>query len=124
MSFLQTLSLILIAILCNTSASLLLKKGASSLVFAKLELGPILSTFIQAALNPFIILGITFFASSFLLWVVVASKVEISYAAPFMSLTYVLIAILSKIFFGENVTSARILGIFIIILGVYFVSRS
>ncbi|MBC2425350.1 SMR family transporter, partial [Clostridium beijerinckii] len=61
---------------------------------------------------------------SFLLWIKVLSKVELSYAYPMVSLGYVLVMLFSYFIFKENITPLRILGIAFIILGVILVARS
>lgn len=68
--------------------------------------------------------GIISYGVSFLLWIKVLSKVELSYAYPMVSLGYVLVMIFSYFFFKENVTPIRILGVAFIMIGVILVARS
>ncbi|NEZ46107.1 transporter [Clostridium niameyense] len=71
-----------------------------------------------------VMLGIISYGISFLLWIKVLSKVELSYAYPMVSLGYVLVMIFSYFLFKENITPLRILGIACIILGVILVAKS
>ncbi len=68
--------------------------------------------------------GIISYGFSFLLWIKVLSKVELSYAYPMVSLGYVLIMIFSYFFFKENITPIRIVGVALIMIGVVLVARS
>jgi len=52
------------------------------------------------------------------------SRVDISFAYPFLSVSYVLVLIASYFWFGESINTARIAGIGLICLGTVFVARS
>ncbi|GAB3052954.1 EamA family transporter [Virgibacillus ainsalahensis] len=73
---------------------------------------------IQLLLNPWILSG--FFAAflAALSWMAAMSKFDISYAYPFMSLSFVLVFILSAVLFGEPVSTQKIIGFSLIILGI------
>ncbi|MDB5263204.1 MAG: hypothetical protein JWQ14_2485 [Adhaeribacter sp.] len=69
-------------------------------------------------LDPFIITG---FGSAFiasLFWMAAMTKFEISFAYPFMSLSFVLVLLLSTLLLGEMVTPGKIIGLIIIIAGI------
>ncbi|MBP1970692.1 multidrug transporter EmrE-like cation transporter [Virgibacillus natechei] len=72
----------------------------------------------QLLLNPWILSG--FFAAflAALSWMAAMTKFNISYAYPFMSLSFVLVFILSAVFFGEQVSTQQIVGFSLIILGI------
>jgi len=57
-----------------------------------------------------------FLASIF--WMATLSKFEISYAYPFMALNFLLIFLLSMLFFHESINIYKIIGLFFIIIGV------
>lgn len=74
--------------------------------------------------DPFIFSG---FASAFIasfFWMVAMTKFELSYAYPFMSGAFVLVFILSVIFFNEVVTWQKILGLTFIVIGIIITSKS
>jgi len=74
-------------------------------------------------LNPWVISG---FACAFLAalsWMAAMTKFDLSYAYPFMSLAFVLVLILSNIFFKEPITIAKSIGMGFIVLGIIFGSR-
>ncbi|NCO75770.1 MAG: EamA family transporter [Cyanobacteria bacterium] len=79
---------------------------------------------IRLLLNPWIMTG---FASAFLAaisWMGAMSKFPISYAYPFMSLAFVIVLILSNLFFKEPITISKSIGMGLIVLGIIFGSRS
>jgi multidrug transporter EmrE-like cation transporter len=74
--------------------------------------------------DPFILSG---FCSAFiasLFWMAAMTKFEISFAYPFMSLSFVLVFIFSVFLFGETVTVYKIVGLSLIVLGIFVTSRS
>lgn len=64
------------------------------------------------------------YAGSILMWMSVLSKVEVSYAYPFLSIGYIFAAVFGYVFFNENLSAMRIAGIIVICLGVILISRS
>jgi multidrug transporter EmrE-like cation transporter len=51
-------------------------------------------------------------------WIVVLEKLEISYAYPFMALSFVLIPLGASLLFGEPLPPVKLVGVGLIILGV------
>ena len=74
--------------------------------------------------NPFVLLGCFCYGLSLLLWLVILSELELSYAYPMISSGYFFVALASVIFFKEKVSWQRWLAIGIIILGVILVGVS
>jgi multidrug transporter EmrE-like cation transporter len=58
------------------------------------------------------------------LWLVVLSRLDLSYAYPFLALNLVLITLVSWIVLGEMIPTLRWLGLGLICLGVVVVARS
>lgn len=74
-------------------------------------------------LDPFILSGfISAFVAS-LCWMAAMTKFELSYAYPFMGLTFVVVFISSVFLFSESVTLYKILGLALIVLGIFISSR-
>ena len=71
--------------------------------------------------DPYIIAAYAsgFFAS--LCWFMALSKMELSYAYPFMSISFVLILIFSSIFFGETITWSKMIGTLFILIGLFII---
>ena len=115
---------ILISVLAGAVGQIMLKRGMSSmgpLTFAFSELGSMLW---RIGTNPFVIGGLAIYVSGTLFWLMALSRVELSYAYPFASLSYVVMLIASWLLFREEISVMRLAGTLVIGLGVLLISRS
>ncbi|WP_101842825.1 EamA family transporter [Halobacillus sp. Marseille-P3879] len=73
---------------------------------------------LQLLFNPFILSGFlsAFIASLF--WMAAMTKFDISYAYPFMSLSFVLVFLLSVLLFGEPISMKKFMGVSLIVIGI------
>ncbi|MDZ8183966.1 MAG: SMR family transporter [Nostoc sp. ChiSLP02] len=115
--------LILSGVFLNAFAQLFLKKGMLTIGYFDFSLANILPILFKVALNPFIILGLACYVISVGLWMLVLSRVEVSFAYPFLSVGYIITAIIGYTVFHENLSVNRLAGIFFICLGVIFISK-
>ncbi len=123
----QALGLILFTVTTNAAAQIMLKKGMTSLGPLKLAgdgLMGVAQTIFQVVFQPFVFLGLCTFVISMASHLVVLSKVELSFAYPFLSLAYVIVTAYAFFVFGENVTLWRVAGIGAICLGTILVALS
>ena len=74
--------------------------------------------------NPYIVLSLVLTLFSGLSWMIAMTKFEISYAYPFTVLSLVFVTIFSVQIFGETVSFVRILGILLVIFGIFVISQS
>ena len=58
-----------------------------------------------------------------LAWMAAMTRFQLSYAYPFISLNYVLVFLLSALFFNETVTIPKLIGLGLIIVGIFVSSR-
>ncbi len=56
-------------------------------------------------------------------WIVAMTQLELSFAYPFMSLSFVIVIVMSIIFFGEAFTWNKVFGTLIIMLGLVVLTR-
>lgn len=63
-----------------------------------------------------------FIASLF--WMAAMTKFNISYAYPFMSLSYVLVFLFSIYIFKEPITAYKVVGLAFVVIGIIISSRS
>ncbi|BCA85452.1 hypothetical protein EsVE80_09750 [Enterococcus saigonensis] len=69
------------------------------------------------------ILGLICYVVSFLLWMIIISKNEVSYIVPVgLAATNVAILIASSLILGESISTIQIIGISVIILGVFLIN--
>lgn len=74
--------------------------------------------------NPLVLLGLFFYASSAVLWLMVLSKEKLSFVYPLVAASYVLTILMAKLILKEPVPTLRWLGLGIIIIGILVVARS
>lgn len=115
---------LLFGVFLNACAQLLLKAGAQNLSDMTLSWETLFSISFQTISNPFIISGILLYIISVIVWIGVLSRVEVSMAYPMISLGYVINAIAAYYLLNENLTTTRISGICIILIGVFLVARA
>lgn len=77
---------------------------------------------IKVVFTPYVFAGLLFYAMSTLLWLAALSKCSLNFAYPFTAVTFVLVIILSALVLKEPIPLTRIIGISIIIGGVFIVS--
>jgi multidrug transporter EmrE-like cation transporter len=118
------LPLIMIGVLLNAAAQIVLKEGMRSIGTFAFSLKNIVPIGIKVGLNPFILMGIGFYGVSVIVWLMVLSRVDVSYAYPMLSVGYIVAALAGKFFFGEPVDLVRWAGIFTICIGVFMITRT
>lgn len=74
--------------------------------------------------EPNVFLGILLYVAATLIWLVVLSNAELRYAYPLIALGYIVTAILSYVYLGENIMLYRWLGIILIITGAVLVGTT
>ena len=117
-------ALILAGVLLNAAAQLLLKAGTNTVGQFEFTAANALPVGVRLALEPHILGGLACYVVSVFVWVLALSRVEVSVAYPMLSIGYVVNAVAAYYLFGEAVTATRLVGIGIIILGVFIVARS
>lgn len=116
--------LLLAAIVLGTCAQLLLKAGTNAVGAFAFTIDNLVPVGTQLALEPRILGGAGCYVVSLAIWIMALSRVEVSVAYPMLSIGFALNALLAWWLLGEAVTPMRMLGIGIIILGVWLVARS
>jgi multidrug transporter EmrE-like cation transporter len=117
-------ALILAGVLLNAAAQLLLKAGTNAVGQFEFAAANAVPVGLKLALEPHILGGIACYVVSVVVWILALSRVEVSIAYPMLSIGYAVNAVAAYYLFGEAVTPARLVGIGIIILGVFVVARS
>ncbi len=117
-------TLVLIGVLLNAAAQLLLKAGTNAVGQFDFSAANILPVGWKLATEPHIAGGLTCYVISVGVWIMALSRTEVSIAYPMLSIGYVVNALAAWYLFGEAVTPMRMLGIGVIILGVFIVARS
>ncbi|MEW5890443.1 MAG: SMR family transporter [Pseudomonadota bacterium] len=117
-------SLILTGVLLNAAAQLLLKAGTNAVGHFDFQLANLLPIGLKVASEPHILGGVACYVVSLVVWIMALSRVEVSMAYPMLSIGYLVNAAAAWYLFGESVTVMRMVGIGVIILGVFIVAHS
>ena len=120
----SSLLLALVSVALNAAAQLALKQGTRQIGLVAADAASGLAVLLRAAFSPFIWAGLGAYGVSVALWIVVLSRVEVSWAYPMVSLGYVMAAVAAWGLWHEAVAPTRIAGIGVICLGVLLVARS
>lgn len=119
--------IILISVVLAALAQLTLKHGINQVTdhgAVPLDLTQPVSLVRRVASNVSVLAGLATFVLSAAFWLVVLSKVSLSFAYPFVSLTYVLILLFDRLVLHESVSGLRWAGVALIVAGILLVSRT
>lgn len=119
-----SLSLVLSGVLLNAAAQLMLKAGTNAIGVFEFAPHNVLPVGLKIATEPYILSGIACYVVSVVVWILALSRAEVSVAYPMLSIGYIVNALAAWYLFGEAVTATRLVGIGVIILGVFIVARS
>ncbi|MGH8460119.1 MAG: SMR family transporter [Stenotrophobium sp.] len=117
-------ALVIFGVMLNAAAQLLLKAGTRAIGQFDFSVANIWPVGWSLATNPYIFGGLSCYVISVVVWILALSRVEVSIAYPMLSLGYVVNAFFAWWLFGEAVTPMRLIGMGIIIIGVYLVAKS
>ena len=88
------------------------------------SLGTMANSLTKAFLNPYVLGGVGAYGFSSIFWLILLSRVQLSYAYPALSLGYVAVTIVSALLLNETVSPLRWLSVAVICVGVILLSRS
>ncbi len=109
------LGLIAASVGLNAAAQLLLRFGMrQGLPVGKTALAAV----VEVAFRPGVIGGLACYAVSLVLWLLVLSRTEASFAYPFLGVGFVIVAVASFLLLGESFTLRKVAGTLIIAAGV------
>lgn len=115
---------ILFTVATNAAAQLMLKQGMMTLAPSVLAQNNIVLKLLLIVFSPWVFFGLTMFVISMASHMFVLSRVDLSFAYPFLSLAYVLVAVLAWQLFGEELGAWKIAGIAFICIGTVMIAQS
>lgn len=119
-----TIALLTIPAITGVAGQLMLKIGMSQMGALEISMAAVPSIVWRMATSPWVMGGLVIYVSGIFFWLLALNRVDLSYAYPFASLSYVLIFLSSWLLLGEQITMPRVLGMLVICLGVVLVARS
>jgi multidrug transporter EmrE-like cation transporter len=121
---LKNIAIILISVLLNASAQVLMRQGMLKIGETAVAGQAFFRILPVIAANIFLWLAFFCYGISIVLWMIVLSRVEVSFAYAFSSLGFVLVTVLGYIFLKEHISVIRAIGIAIVCAGIILVARS
>jgi len=116
--------LILAVVITNAISQLLLKQGMITIGRFEFSSASILQALPKIVFNPYVIFGLLTLVFSMGLHLLALSRVDISFAYPFLSISYVIVLVAGNMLFGEPINSYRLVGIGLICIATVFVAHS
>lgn len=122
--------LIVVCVLLGVCGQLLMKQGisygenASAKGDAVDDVREVLPYLRSVATNPLVISGFLAYGLSSVLWLILLTRVELSWAYPMLAMGYIAVVFLSRIFFQEAVTMTRFAGTVVVAVGVWLIART
>ena len=114
---------ILTSVIMIVIAQLFVKRGLNLLGTVEFSTG-ITRAYFKIFSSPLIIIGIIVYTIAVFFWLFGLSKVDLSFAYPFLALSYVLVILASLVILGEYISPLRWIGLAVICIGVLIISRS
>ena len=115
---------ILISVVGGAVGQILLKKGMGSMGPLTMSASQMPTILWKMATNPYVVVGLGIYLLGTVFWLTALSRVNLSFAYPFASLSYVLMLIAGWLLLDETITPMRLAGTAVIIVGVSLIARS
>jgi len=109
-----------LAITLDTAAQLCWKAATLDVPASASNWQTLLLTFRQPLFHVTVLLFVLMFFN----WMIVLSNADLSYAQPITALSYITVSAVAVIWFGENIPPQCMIGIMIILTGVWFISST
>lgn len=116
--------ILLVSVLLTVIGQIFWKIGANQVGQITISISNFIPSTIKLFTNIWVIFGCAVFIVSSILWVAALTKLDLSFAFPFLSLGYVLIFLVSYLIFHEQISTLRLAGMILICIGVIFVAKS
>ena len=118
---------ILVSVTLSAVGQLMLKHGMNLVTdhgVRPLQFSDPLDALRRVIVNWSVWAGLVIFMLSAAVWLIVLSKVSLSFAYPFVSVTYILILLFDRFALGQSVSGVRWAGVALIIGGIVLISRA
>jgi multidrug transporter EmrE-like cation transporter len=117
-------ALVMTGVLLNAVAQLALKASVSDTGIIGLDMQSLMSSAGSLVTNLWLWVGLICYGISVVVWILALSRVDVSIAYPMLSIGYIVNAVAASHLFNEPLGIGKVVGIGIIIVGVYVLARS
>lgn len=108
----------------SSTAHVFLKKGMMTHALILTKPHGLTNLVLDIGTNAWVLGGMFLHISALVVWLWALSKVDISFAYPFLALGYVLVSIMAWFWLGEELSPMRSLGMGIIIIGIFVLAKA
>jgi drug/metabolite transporter (DMT)-like permease len=122
MATINIIILVLISVVLGAFGQISMKKGLKTKPIQITDLASL--KLFDTIFEPYVFLGALLYIAATLIWFVVLSNAELSYAYPLIGLGYIVTTFFAYMYLGENVAFVRWFGIIMIVIGAVLVGRS
>jgi multidrug transporter EmrE-like cation transporter len=119
----QTYIILAVAIITAVMSQLLFKKGVTNLGEIGISAKNIFDLIISIFSNSYIFVGLVLYGISFIVWLIVLSRMKLSVVYPVTSMNFVLVIFASHYLFGEKLSFTQMMGVSLIIIGVIALAK-
>jgi multidrug transporter EmrE-like cation transporter len=117
-------ALVMTGVLLNAVAQLALKASVSDTGIIGLDMQSLMTSAGSLVTNLWLWVGLICYGISVVVWILALSRVDVSIAYPMLSIGYIVNAVAASHLFDEPLGIGKVVGIGIIIVGVYVLARS
>ena len=111
----EMILILLVSILIGSFGQVSLKHGMNKLKVIGIR--EVVRNIFRVFTNPFILMGILFYAASSIMWLFAMTRLDISFMYPLVSLSYLFTTVFAILFLNEKVGAKRWAGLTLIIMG-------
>lgn len=115
---------ILVSVVAGAVGQIMLKKGMTTMGPLTLSFDQLFNILWRIGTNPYVVIGLAIYVTGTVFWLAALSRVDLSYAYPFASLSYGVMLLAAWQLFKEDITPFRLVGTLVVCLGVFLISRS
>ena len=115
----RSILVLLLAVSLGACGQVLLKTGVNQLNGAASPL-----TIVRGIFTPYVLAGFFCYGLSSVFYLMALSRLDLSYAYPFVALSFVIVTLLSWYFLNETLPLLRVVGLTLILAGVLTVASS
>ena len=113
-----------LSVLLTSFAQVALRKTMLSVGSLPSSMSEVIHFCVQLMSNVWFITGISLYVVSLALWLVVLKKIEVSQAYPLSAIGFLITAGVGYLFLHESLNFLRIIGLLLIVIGIFIISRS
>lgn len=119
-----TLALLIIPAFFGVAGQLMLKHGMAQMGTLEISGSAMPLIAWRMLTSPWVVGGLAIYLSGTFFWLLALNRVDLSFAFPFASLSYVFTFLGAWLLLGERISMPRGLGMLVIVIGILLVART